>query len=218
MDDRRFDAFTRALGVHGSRRAALRTLLGLGGIAAVGGIAVGGEVRAARRPTPVSRPPRRSGSQTPCATGCCCPSGTEKCGSDCCQTGAAVCCDQACCFGICYGEELCCPADQIVCAGVCLPPGGCCSDFDCTGARCLNNVCVPYTPTNTPTSTPTQAATSTHTPTPVSAGGPCPGPGNSCAEGTECCAGTCAHPVGVAGFCSTGAQCCSGICTGSACA
>jgi len=155
MDDRRFDAFTRALGQHGSRRAALKTLLGLGGIVAVGGIAVGDDVLAARRPTPVSRPPRCSGSQTPCASGCCCPSGTEICGGECCQTGDySVCCDNACCVGICYGEELCCPLGQLVCGGVCLPPGGCCSDFDCTGARCLNNVCIPYTPTNTPTAAP----------------------------------------------------------------
>ncbi len=150
MDDRRFDAFTRALGQRGSRRAALKTLLGLGGIAAVGRIAIGDDVQAAPRPTPVSRPPRCPGSQTPCATGCCCPSGTQNCGGDCCPTGDySVCCDGACCNGICYGEELCCPLGQLVCGGVCLPPGACCTDFDCTSGRCLNNACVPFTPTST---------------------------------------------------------------------
>jgi hypothetical protein len=38
MDDRRFDALTRALGQRGSRRTGLKGLLGLGGVAATGAI------------------------------------------------------------------------------------------------------------------------------------------------------------------------------------
>lgn len=47
MDDRRFDALTRRLGQNGSRRSLLRSLIGLGGLAATG--AVLRDTEAARR-------------------------------------------------------------------------------------------------------------------------------------------------------------------------
>src|SRR5215218_10289490 len=144
MDDHHFDVFTRSLAQRGSRRAALKALLGIGGIAAVGGITRSDDVLGARRPTPTPKPVSCPGIQTPCPTGCCCPAGNTKCGPDCCPIGQAQCCDNACCYGICYGEELCCPTGQLLCNGVCPPLGGCCTDADCTGARCQNNGCVPF--------------------------------------------------------------------------
>src|SRR5687768_9474074 len=125
MDDRRFDALTRALGKGGSRRTLLKGLLGLGGVTAAG--AVLRETDAARRgysgpqtpgpqptlpPQPTAPPPlptattvpKCPGIQVPCGADCCCPAGNTKCGSDCCPDGQAECCDGACCYGTCYGE------------------------------------------------------------------------------------------------------------------
>lgn len=151
MDDRRFDALTRALGQGGSRRTLLKGLLGLGGVATAG--AVLRDTEAARRgqsgpptagPQPTLAPqptapaplpsattvPRCPGNQTPCGADCCCPAGNTKCGPDCCPDGQAECCDGACCFGTCFGEELCCPPGSRACDGVCYP-GGCCTVADC---------------------------------------------------------------------------------------
>lgn len=209
MDDRRFDAVIRTFAQGGSRRTLLKGLLGVGGVAAAGGILLEPHADAARRPTPTPRPVTCPGNQVPCGADCCCPDGSAKCGAECCPNGQAQCCDNACCFGTCYGEELCCPNGQPICSvdgccdgaciddgqyccsldGVCgdgccnlsgerccaddsgnltcIPIDGCCSDRDCTGARCQNGVCVAFTPTNTatPTSTATQTATPTSTPT-----------------------------------------------------
>ena len=156
MDDRRFDALTRALGQGGSRRALLKGLLGLGGMTTASATLLR-ETDAARRgqsgpavptalPTlavPATQPPaplatsvpQCPGIQTPCGADCCCPPGNTKCGPDCCADGEAECCGNACCLGTCYGEELCCPPGSRVCDGGCYP-GGCCSDADCGGA-CL---------------------------------------------------------------------------------
>ncbi len=174
MDDHRFDAFTRGLGQYGSRRAALKTLLGLGSIVAIGGIAIGDDVRAARRPTPLPKPASCPGIQTPCAAGCCCPAGNTKCGPDCCPNGEAECCDNACCYGNCYGEELCCPAGQLVCEGICRPPGDCCTDADCSGldSYCTVGVCNPATGT--------------------------------CSAEVANAGGTCTTEAGAAGTCTTG--------------
>ncbi len=164
MDDRRFDHFVRSLAARGSRRTLIKGLLGFSGIVAVAGSALNDEVRAARRPTPTPKPVRCPGNQIWNGSACACESGTE-CGSDCCPV-EAMCCDNACCFGECYGEGVCCPTGRLVCDGSCLPPGGCCTDDDCTEARCFDNVCVPNTPTNTPTNTPEPpTATPTSTPT-----------------------------------------------------
>ncbi len=166
MDDRRFDAVTRVMGRGSSRRTIVRGLLGLTGLASISSILVKEPVDAARRPTPAPRPPGCPGIQTPCNDGCCCPAGTSACGPDCCPDGA-ICCDQACCYGQCYGEELCCPTGQLLCKGYCLSAGACCTDDDCVEARCLDTICVPYTPTDTPTDTPTRTPSNTPTTTPT---------------------------------------------------
>ena len=128
MDDRRFDALARAIGQSGSRRGLIKAALGLGGIAAFGGMARHDEIEAARRPTPTPRPVSCPGEQVPCGTNCCCPDGSSKCGSACCPDGAAECCDNACCYGECYGEELCCPTGSSFC-----PDGTCCE------GRCMDD-------------------------------------------------------------------------------
>ncbi len=143
MDDRRFDALARSLGQGGSRRALLKGLLGLSGVAAVGGL-TRGEVEAARRPTPTPKPRTCPGVQFPCGTSdCCCPDGTSKCGPDCCPNDQAQCCDNACCYGTCYGEELCCASpDQYCsvdgcCSGVCVGEG----QFCCRPAAVCGDAC-----------------------------------------------------------------------------
>lgn len=170
MDDRRFDALTRALGRGGSRRALLKGLLGLGGITAIGAILRNSApVEAQRRPTPTPRVPQCPGNQIPCGDGCCCPSGTEECGSACCPTNLAQCCDGACCYGTCFEGGLCCAPGQRACNGYCIPADGCCADSECAAGRCLNYTCVPYTPTSVPTNTPVQTATPTKTAVPPTA-------------------------------------------------
>lgn len=117
MDDRRFDALTRHLGQGGSRRQLLQGLLGLGGTAVVGSIQPRtGE--AARRTTPSPTPAKCPGNQISDGTACVCETGTT-CGPDCCPDGEAQCCDNACCYGTCYGEELCCPTGSIVVQSAC---------------------------------------------------------------------------------------------------
>ena len=209
MDSNRFDALARALGRERSRRSALKAILGLGGTAAVGTILFS-DTDAARRgysgaptdiPTIAPFPTQAQPSPTAtvscagalCADGCCdgqctatgacCPTGSTVCGAECCPSGESQCCDNACCFGLCYGEELCCPADQVCgdtcCSSgdqccspsegvfLCLAAAACCTDDDCTQARCIDHVCVPFTPTSTPTSTPTATPTATPTTTPT---------------------------------------------------
>lgn len=143
MDDRRFDQLVRSLARPGSRRALIKGLLGLGGIAAVGSVALEDEVRAARRPTPTPNPVTCPGQQVPCATGCCCPGGAAPCGAECCPNGQATCCDGACCYGICYGEGLCCEGGTPVCSvdgccsGVCVANG----QFCCRPAAVCGDAC-----------------------------------------------------------------------------
>jgi hypothetical protein len=138
MDDRQFDRLTRAFAGAVSRRAAVKALLGLGGATLFSSSAVSTS-EAARRPavTPTVVP-KCPGQQTWNGSACVCPAGHAICGPDCCPDGLAACCDSACCYGTCYGEELCCPSGQIVCNGVCLAPGVCCTNADCG----LNQVCV----------------------------------------------------------------------------
>jgi hypothetical protein len=136
MDDRRFDAFVKSFASGTHRRALVKGLLGLGGAAATGGLLLERSAEAARRPTPTPKPLKCPGKQLPCAVGCCCPPGLEGCGPDCCtednvpapQIGHSECCDNACCFGTCYGEELCCPTNLTSGDG---PP----ASFVCKGAN-----------------------------------------------------------------------------------
>lgn len=129
MDDRRFDALTRAMGTGQNRRQVLRGLLGLGGGAVALTSVLPADAARRRRSTP---PPEITcpGQQIPSGDMCVCPGDLEKCGPDCCPPGIAECCDNACCYGTCYGEELCCPTPNIVCNGECVE-GVCCNDNEC---------------------------------------------------------------------------------------
>lgn len=140
MDDRRFDAMVRSLAAGGNRRQVLKGLLGLGGAVAAGSIVLDAE--AARRPTPTPAPPKCPGSQHWNGSKCTCSAGTD-CGPACCGDGS-VCCDNACCYGYCYGEELCCPNTQEWCevTGECCPPGTvCCGESGCQESCCGPNSC-----------------------------------------------------------------------------
>lgn len=200
MDDRRFDSLVKALAEGSSRRSLLKGLLGLGGVAVAGSSLRESNVEAARRPTPTPKPPTCPGKQTPQGGQCVCIAppapGTQKCGPDCCNpTGVgplhSECCDNACCYGHCFGEELCCPTDNY-CPGANRAQDLCCPDGErCCGAGASGNVCVD-----------------------LAAGQCCstgdcgsPGPGE-CAR--ECVAGLCVPVV-----CSEGQICCEGACVSS---
>ncbi len=135
MDGPRFDRMTRDLGRGASRRTVLKGLFGIGGAAMVAELAFD-DAESARRPTPTPKPP-----PTPSC------SAEQQCGPDCCLPGQSECCDNACCFGECYGEELCCPTGRVVCNG-----STCCAQ----GEFCIDGVCArtPPTPTVLPTATP----------------------------------------------------------------
>jgi hypothetical protein len=111
MDDRQFDSMTRLIGAGRSRRAVLAGLLGLAGLPLADG------VEAARRSSPTPTPVKCPGNQHWDGSKCVCSEGTT-CGPDCC-TQDSVCCDNACCYGHCYGEELCCPTGSVVVEGAC---------------------------------------------------------------------------------------------------
>lgn len=116
------------------RRSVLKGMLGIAGAALASQAVRSDSTEAARRPTPTPKPISCPGNQIPCADGCCCPDGSDKCGPACCPADAQ-CCDNACCHGECYGEELCCAAGRLVCAGAngveCCPEGQECCDGVC---------------------------------------------------------------------------------------
>ncbi len=131
LDDRRFDSLVKAVAAGASRRSVLKGMLGLGGAALVGSAALEPGADAARRPTPTPKPVRCPGRQIPQNGQCVCPGDVpQKCGPDCCTGNSVVapnpghseCCDNACCFGTCYGEELCCPTNQVAVGGQLMPP------------------------------------------------------------------------------------------------
>lgn len=183
MDDRSFDSLVKSLAAGRNRRSVLKGLLGLGGATVIGTVASSG-ASAARRPTPTPKPVTCPGSQIWNGSACVCSSGTQ-CGAACCPPDVP-CCDGACCFGICYGEELCCPGDQIVCNGVCLPFGVECTDDSCCGEGgiCDQGVCIT-----------------------------CRGDGSGCNANQDCCSGICQAGVcwaTVGGTCPAGASYCAG--------
>lgn len=148
MDDQRFDSLTKACAGASSRRTLFKVLLGLG--ATVG---LPGATNAARRPTPTPKPITCPGQQTAQGGQCVCISppapGPAKCGSDCCNpagVGAShsECCDNACCYGHCYGEELCCDYPLVFCEA----QNQCCfaDDNQCCGSQgCCDHACCPTT-------------------------------------------------------------------------
>jgi hypothetical protein len=153
LSNPRIDSLARLLATRQSRRAALKALGAMGLVLAAS--SPGGNTRAARRPTPTPQPPRCPGQQKWNGQECVCQVG-EKCGPACCPDGA-TCCDNACCYGVCYGEELCCPWAQEWCAasGECCPPGWsccpgvgclapdmCCGDADCPRDTCAYSTCL----------------------------------------------------------------------------
>ena len=156
MDDRRFDQLVKAVASGASRRSVLKGMLGLGGTALVGSAALETGADAARRPTPTPAPARCPGRQVPIGGVCTCPADAPfKCGPDCCTgdyddppaPNHSECCDQACCFGTCYGEELCCPTNprgQLPpLAEFCFGTNQCClaPDFCCNIDGCCSTVC-----------------------------------------------------------------------------
>lgn len=170
MDGSRFDRMTRDLGRGASRRTVLKGLFGIGGAAIVAEIAFD-DAESARRPTPTPR-----ATATPSCQG------GLVCGPDCCIPGQSECCDNACCFGECYGEELCCPTGNVVCDGV-----ACCRPNEV----CVNGQCRIPTPANTPTSTATHAPTQTSTPTQVPTQTPSPSATPQCSDASDCGICTC---------------------------
>lgn len=156
MDGHRFDALVRSFASGASRRGVLKGLLGLGAGAVAGGPLLEGE--AARRPTPTPRPVTCSPPKVASGGQCVCAGGSTPCGPDCCPNGQAECCDNACCYGECFGEELCCPTGRTFCAASgeccpdgwrccpdfgCIPPGGCCEIGECETRACHQTACGP---------------------------------------------------------------------------
>ena len=151
MDDKHFDGLARLVAQGASRRSVLKAFLGLGGAALAESVVLDGHSNAARRPTPTPQPVTCPGNQVPIGGACVCPpTAPNKCGPDCCTgltsdpfprpPGHSECCDNACCFGTCYGEELCCPAAQVFCdvTQTCCAPGEACCDDGCCAGFCYS--------------------------------------------------------------------------------
>ncbi len=154
MDQSRFDRLTRVLAQSTSRRTALRTLLGLGGVTVTGTILFR-DADAARRGTsgptaptaqPTLPPPPTATQAPPTQVP---PTATASC--------AGVLCSDGCCDGSCTATGVCCPAGSTVCGPDCCPDGvaQCCDNACCfgtcygeelccpTGQRVCNGVCLP---------------------------------------------------------------------------
>lgn len=147
MDDRRFDSLVKALAAGRSRRALFKGVFGLGGATLIGGALLADEADAARRPAPTQTPPKCPGQQTWNGLACACPSGLDRCGPDCCNASGipdtpsySECCDGACCYGHCYGEELCCEYPLVFCEAQneCCGPdqNQCCGSMGCCDHEC----------------------------------------------------------------------------------
>ena len=140
MDDRRFDDLTRALAAPSNRRRLLGLVIGASGMAAGSALRSGGDIRAARRPTPTAQPIYCPSSMQWNGTTCVCIVG-DKCGTDCCTEGG-TCCDTACCYARCIGEEICCVpscpsfscGNSDGCDGIC----SCHDTLDCVAGLCAS--------------------------------------------------------------------------------
>jgi len=131
MDGSSFDRLARRLATGGSRRWLLVRGAALAGVT-LGAAASDGS--AATRPRRLTGTPSCPGQQYWNGSACTCPEGASKCGAECCVAGQSQCCDDACCWGTCYGEELCCPAGKFVCDGACV-------DQECCTPNCPVNFC-----------------------------------------------------------------------------
>lgn len=139
MDDTRFDHLTKSIAGATSRRQLLRGLIGsIGAGAFLATHRKSGEA-AVRPKTPTPTPLRCPGKQIVVGGKCACPSGFDKCGAECCPHGSAVCCDNACCYGQCYGEELCCPGVYCEAGGCCGVGQDCCADSGCCDGVCYHD-------------------------------------------------------------------------------
>jgi hypothetical protein len=229
MEDLRFDSLVKAVAMGASRRRVLKGLLGLGGVSLIGSATLGDGAEAARRPTPTPKPPTCPGRQIWQNGQCVCPGDApEKCGPACCtgdsieapNPGHSECCDNACCFGTCYGEELCCPTNQIVSGGQLLPPiatyceatneccyapNVCCGDAGCCSAeQCASGSCCPVGTAACGVEDPVCCD-----PERCTAGGQCCG-GDELICGDECCTEDRCLPE--VGCCPEGTIACGGAC------
>ncbi|MEZ4505267.1 MAG: hypothetical protein R2848_05190 [Thermomicrobiales bacterium] len=126
MDDRRFDTLAKSLGTLQSRRSALKGALGVGWAVIAGKTLQPRESSAARRPTPTPKPPTCPLLQTYIDGKCVCSDPLDvTCGPECCPRHITECCDNACCFGTCYDEELCCLPGEVGYNGSCCTPKSC---------------------------------------------------------------------------------------------
>ena len=151
MDDRRFDSLVKSFAGGTSRRSVFKGFLGLGGATVVGGSLADAQRGAARRPTPYPQTIQCPGQQIWTGTACVCPgTAPSKCGPACCTNSItppntpaySECCDNACCFGHCYGEELCCEFPLVFCEA----QNECCTPdkHQCCGAEgCCDHECCP---------------------------------------------------------------------------
>lgn len=126
MDDRHFDTITKSLATIRSRRAMLKGLFGLGASAVTASSFMRRDAVAARRPTPTPKPDTCPLGQTFIDGQCTCSDPLEEtCGPECCPKHTTECCDNACCFGTCYSEELCCLPGEVGYDGSCCTPKTC---------------------------------------------------------------------------------------------
>ncbi len=185
MDDRRFDWLAKGMAQGRSRRSLLKVALGLGAGVTAGTPALQ-STEAARRgfsgptfPSPTPVPP----------VGCA--EGSSPCGSECCPDNDSMCCGSTCCYGACYGNNLCCASPRVFCglSSTCCEPGAkccdnggecydtskgeCCYDSDCpSGGKCCPELgCV---------SGPNACCSDSDCPS-----------GDICTENNTCCHATC---------------------------
>jgi hypothetical protein len=232
LDERKFDSFVRSLAPGQSRRSVLKAILGVGGGAALGHMRSGGRAEAARRPTPTPKPVKCPGSQTWNGSACACTAGTT-CGAECCPVGVSECCDNACCYGKCMGEELCCATENYcpgatATDGLCCEGGQICCDGGTSGHACAESCAVVCDAGSEPSGEGgcVECGAGTASPDglaclPCAEGTYAAGTGNAVCVACECngcdpTTGTC-QCVETDGECDANTVCCRGFCLGGSC-
>ena len=190
MDDHGFDALTKGLATVSDRRSALKVFVAAG-VASIGGLVGAGGARAARRG--FSGPAFPSPTQVP-PVGCA--SGSSPCGAECCPDSDSICCGSTCCYGACYGDNLCCESPRVFCglSSTCCQPGAKCCDnggecYDTSKGECCYDSDCP------------------------SGGKCCPGLG--CVSGPNACCSDSDCPSG--DICTENNTCCHATCTSGLC-